>query len=129
MDIFFTLKLNHMFKKFVVCATMLGVVAIALASTGGGKKKSISPSPAFTPLRSAGVFTLKSKPGYSGSLVVRTENHKNITYKSLVTYQAGNTIYIVPNQYKMNSQSKLCFKSNVSRSNLNLVDLKLRLCK
>ena len=38
----FTLKLNHMIKKTLASITLLGVVGLALASSGGGKGKSKS---------------------------------------------------------------------------------------
>ena len=56
----FTLKLNHMLKKSLVCATMLGLVVIALASSGGGKKKSSGSTLGIIPIRANGTFTLKS---------------------------------------------------------------------
>lgn len=117
-----------MFKKSIASATMLGVVFFALASTGGGKKKSATPNPAFTPV-SPGVFTMRSNPHYAGSQFLKTINLKNETvYKSVITYQKGNTIYVVPSQYRMNNQSKISFASRPSfRSNLNLLDLRLNL--
>ena len=130
MNKIFTLKLNHMLKKSLVSATMLGLVVIALASSGGGKKKSSS-TLGIIPIRSNGTFTLKSKPSYSGSFLYSTANLKNSTmYRSVITYQKGNTTFIVPSQYRLNNQRKLTFNSNQSfRSNLNVVDLKVRLCR
>lgn len=131
MDRNFTLKLNHMLKKSLVSATMLGLVVIALASSGGGKKRSAGTTLGLIPIRSNGTFTLKSKPTYSGSYLYTTANLKNSTmYRSVVTYQKGNTTFIVPSQYRMNNQRKLSFNTNQSfKSNLNVIDLKVRLCK
>src|SRR5205085_11583873 len=107
MNKIFTLKLNHMLKKSLVSATMLGLVVIALASSGGGKKKSSS-TLGIIPIRSNGTFTLKSKPSYSGSFLYSTANLKNSTmYRSVITYQKGNTTFIVPSQYRLNNQRKL----------------------
>ena len=118
-----------MLKKSLVCATMLGLVVIALASSGGGKKKSGS-TLGIIPLRANGTFTLKSKPSYSGSFLYSTASLKNSTmYRSVITYQKGNTTFIVPNQYRLNNQRKLSFTSNQLRSNLNVVDLKFKLCR
>jgi hypothetical protein len=120
-----------MLKKTLICATMLGVVAITLASSGGGKKKSSSSTLGLIPIRSNGTFTLKTKPSYSGSHVFSTVNLKNSTvYRSVITYQKGNTTFIVPSKYKVNKPSKLSFSSgNAFRSNLKMFDLKLNLCK
>lgn len=127
-----TLKLNFMLKKLIICATMLGVVFIALASSGGGKKKSATTHPALglIPIRSNGTF-VDTKPDYSGSHVFGAVNHGKYTvYRSVVTYQQGNTTYVVPSQYTMkNKDTRLSFSNGLSlRSNLNMVDLKLRLC-
>lgn len=126
----FTLKLNHMLKKSLISATMLGLVVIALASSGGGKKKSSGSTLGIIPIRPNGTFTLKSKPSYSGSYFLGTVNQKNTTvYRSVITYQKGNTTFIVPSQYRLNNQSKLSFKSALTRNNLNVIDLKMRLCR
>ena len=120
-----------MLKKSLVCATMLGLVVIALASSGGGKKKSSGSTLGIIPIRANGTFTLKSKPTYSGSFLYTTASLKNsTTYRSVITYQKGNTTFIVPNQYRLNNnQRKLTFSSNQIRSNLNVVDLKFKLCR
>ena len=127
----FTLKLNHMLKKSLVCATLLGLVVIALASSGGGKKKSSGSTLGLIPIRSNGTFTLKSKPSYSGSFLYSTANQKNsTTYRSVITYQKGNTTFMIPSQYRLNNQRKLTFNSNQTfKSNLNVLDLKVRLCR
>jgi hypothetical protein len=120
-----------MFKKSLVSATMLGLVVIALASSGGGKKKTSGPALGVIPMRSNGTFNLKAKPSYSGSYIYSTLNQKNATvYRSVITYQKGNTTFIIPSQYRLHNQPKLSFKSDLSfRSNLNVIDLKVRLCK
>src|SRR5689334_2714073 len=94
----FTLKLNHMLKKSIVCATMLGIVFFALASSGGGKKKTSSSNLGVIPIRANnGTFTLKSKPSYTGSHMFSATTNRNTTvYRSVVTYQKGNTTYLIP---------------------------------
>lgn len=132
MNRIFTLKINHMFKKSVVCATMLGLVVFALASSGGGKKKTSSSNLGIIPIRANGVLNDKTRPGYTGSHFFKAVHKQNATvYRSVVTYQKGNTTYIVPSRYRLSNQGKLSFRSAGlnSKSNLNLVDLKIRLCK
>ena len=126
----FTLKLNHMLKKSLTCVTMLAVVAIAVASSGGGKKKSASSNIGIIPVTPRGTFTLKIKPAYSGSRLLSTINLKNATvYRSIITYQKGNTVFIMPSKLRM-SNARLSFNANAGiRSNLNLLDLKLNLCR
>ena len=125
MQLNYTLKLNHMLKKSIISFTMIGIVALALASSGGGgtKKKSIL-RPEFTPVRTSNGFTIRSGIAYSGSQILSTQRNRNcMTFNTLVTYQKGNTVYILPNQYRVNT-GKPTF-----RSNLNLLDLKIKLKK
>ncbi len=131
MNKFFTLKLNHMLKKSVICATMLGMVFFAFASTGGGKKKQSS-ALGVIPVSAKTTLSLKSKPAYSGSHLLNTVSTSNATiYRSVVTYQKGNTTYIIPSQYKVANNPKVTLKSPTLsfRSNLNVIDLKIRLNK
>ncbi len=121
-----------MLKKTLISATLLGVVVIALASSGGGKKKAASNSAlGIIPIRANGTFSLKSKPSYSGSHLLSATYQKNSTvYRSVITYQKGNTTFIVPSRYRLNNAAKLSFKSAPAyKSNLKMVDLKLRLCR
>ena len=125
-----TLKFNHMFKKTLISCAMIGAVALAaVASSGGGKKKSETPlKPLYTPIRTTNGFTLKAGPAYAGSHHFSSERNRNfITYSTVVTYQKGNTIYILPQQVKMNTNPS--FKNNSFKNNLNLLDLKIRLHK
>ena len=120
-----TLKFNHMFKKTLISCAMIGAVALAaVASSGGGKKKSEAPlKPIYTPIRTTNGFTLKAGPSYTGSHILSSERSRNfITYSTVVTYQKGNTVYILPQQVRSNL--KPTFKTN-----LNLLDLKIKLHK
>lgn len=111
-----------MLKRSVVCAALLGVVGIGLASSGGGKKKTAIPAPVFTPLRSTGTFTLRFRSDYAGSEgFIRPIDQKSILYRSVVAYQRGNTIYVLPSSYRINT-AKPGFHSNLS-----VLDLKIRL--
>jgi len=77
------------------------------------------------PIGPSGNLTLRSNPVYAGSQVFSSKSEKSFTlYNSVITYQKGNTTYVVPSRVKINSSSSLSFKSN-----LNVVDLKIRLCK
>jgi hypothetical protein len=122
----FTLKLNQMLRSTIICCAMVGTVALALASSGGGGKKNqsnIPLKPEFTPIRTTNGFTLKAGPLYSGSHLSRSQQASSyITYNSLVTYEQGNKIFILPSSVKIKSQPTF-------RSNLNVLDLKVRLRK
>ena len=123
----FTLNLNHMLKKtLIIGLAMVGTVALALASSGGGgnKKKSLaSAKQGFTPLKSSYGLALKAGPNYSGSYIYSTQRDNILSYNTLVTYKKGNTIFILPYNYKLNTS-----RVN-SKSNLNALDLKISLRK
>jgi hypothetical protein len=121
----FTLKFNHMLKKSIVSLTFIGVVALALASTGGGIKKKSNKlfNPEFAPIRTSTGFSMRSGVGYSGSLITSSQKNKSsLNLSSLVTYQKGNVIYILPNQHRINL-------AKTPKSNLSLVDVKINLHK
>ena len=112
---------------------MVGMVLFALASSGGGKKKA-NTNLGIIPVTSKGHFSSQSgKPSFSGSYMLSSVNGGNSkVYRSVVSYQKGNTTYLIPSKFKLtNGTGKVCFKSNglSLRSNLNVVDLKIRLCK
>src|SRR5690349_14784629 len=126
-----TLKLNHMLKKTIISCAMIGVFALALASSGGGDKKKAETlrKPDFTPNRTTNGFTLKAGPAYTGSHTfnsVRANNY--ITRSTVVTYQQGNKVFILP----YNSQNRVNVtpdRSSYNRNNLNAFDLKIRFRK
>jgi hypothetical protein len=123
----FTLNLNHMLKKsLVVGIALIGTVILAWASSGGGnnKKKSLASSKqGFTPLKSTYGLTLKAGPNYTGSYVYSSQRDNVLSYNTLVTYQKGNTIFILPYKYKLNTS-----RSSV-KNNLNVLDLKINIKK
>ena len=123
----FTLNLNHMLKKsLVVGLALVGTVVLALASSGGGgsKKKTLaSTKQGFTPLKSSYGLTLKAGPSYTGSLIYSTQRNNVLSYNTLVTYQKGNTIFILPYKYKLNT-SRIAAKNN-----LNVLDLRISIRK
>lgn len=121
----FTLKFNHMLKKSIVSLSLVGVVALALASTGGGIRKKTNKlfTPEFTPIKTSTGFSMRPGVTYTGSLVTSvTRNKSSLNLNSLVTFQKGNTIYILPNQHRISTVK-------TQKSNLNLVDLRINLHK
>ena len=120
MKINFTLKLNHMLKKSIMSMAMIGAVALALASSGGGdKKKSTITSGAQTAKSTPG-FSLQAGRSYSNALVVNKTN--TAAPNTIITYRKGNTIYIVPPSSKSSYRPVAC-----SKNNLNLLNLKVPL--
>lgn len=91
-------------KIVLLVAVLNGIVLTSLADRGVGKNKkkvslNISTAGAFS---KSLAFNLTSGLKYRGSLLSRVETTKNnLSYSSLVTYQKGNTIYIVPSKQKI----------------------------
>ena len=111
-------------RKVAVCFALIAVAALTFGSTGGGgnKNSSLSFNKDFTTIRTTGGFTLKAGPMYRGSQLLNMQRQRDVVLlKSVVTYQKGNTTFILPYQYKM---AKPAMKSN-----LNAVDVKINLHK
>ena len=113
-------------KKALTCLVMFGFAALAFGSIGGGenksKKKSVKTD--FIPIRTTNGFTLKTGPSYHGSLIFSQEKVKDVVFfNTVITYQKGNTTYILPYKYKMQSCS---FQS---KSSLELINLKVQMHK
>jgi hypothetical protein len=91
-------------RKGAVSMLLFAVTAIAFASKGGGdKKKHREFENSFTPINAASAFTLKQSPLYSGSTVtIRPQADNRMSMNAMITYQRGNTTFILPYQYKVN---------------------------
>lgn len=120
-----TLKFNRMLKKTIISFSFIGIVALALASSGGGNKKKSTKlfNPEFAPIKTSTGFSMRSGANYSGSLITSIQkNRTSMNLNSLVTFQKGNTIYILPNQHRFNT-------IRTQKSNLNVLDVKINLHK
>ncbi|HEY4060256.1 MAG TPA: hypothetical protein VGM30_00070 [Puia sp.] len=126
-----TIGLRKLIRKSLISALLTAVVGLSFASKGGGgeKKKdnNIPLKTDFTPIRTTNGFTLKSGPSYAGSYLLSQEKTGTyISFHTLVTYQKGNSIYIMPYKYKVNNSS---IYLNNSGSNLQLLDLRIKMHK
>lgn len=111
-------------KKALISFVLIGFGIFAIASMGGGGNKSKDKSirPEFTPIRTTNGFTLKAGPSYHGSMIFGQEKSRNlVSYNSLVTYQKGNTTYIIPCRYKLQTTAPV--------SNLQLLNLRFKIHK
>jgi hypothetical protein len=116
-------------RQTVISTLLLAVVGLAIASKGGGgdkkKDKNVPLKTEFTPIRTTGNFTLKSTPAYSGSFFLGQEKTRTtISFNTLVTYEKGNSIFIMPYKYKMNIPG---INDGSSRNNLQLLDLRIKM--
>ena len=121
--------MRKLMRQTIVCVLMIAVVGLTFASKGGGgDKKSNNRIPLkteFTPIRTTGTFTLKAGPSYTGSFMLGQEKTKNyISINSLVTYQKGNSIFIIPYTYKVNTPALM---DGSPKTNLQLLDLRIKM--
>jgi hypothetical protein len=120
-----TIRMRKLMRRTLVSAIMLAVVGLTFASKGGGgdnKKATTTLKTNFVPIRTASGFTLKAGPTYAGSFVVGTEKARNyVSFNTLVTYQKGNSTYILPYTYKINTSMYLKTNGN----NLQMLDLRI----
>ncbi len=113
--------------QIVFSLSMVVFVALAFASKGGGdKKKSIASKADFSPINISNAFTLKNGISYMGSHIFSQQKEKaSFSINTVVTYQNGNTIYIMPYKYKVS----IAPLNNSSKTNLQLLDLKIKVHK
>jgi hypothetical protein len=122
-------KLTRMISIF---SLLIIVVAWGFASSsskggGGDKKTKTALMSNFTPIRSINGFTLRStRPAFSGSLIRSQERENNrLSINALITYQRGNTSYILPYKYKV----AIPTLNNLSRTNLQFIGVKIKMPK
>lgn len=122
-----TIALRKLIRKVLVSTSLLAVVGLALASKGGGgdKKADLPLKTNFVPIKTTTGFTLKTGPSYTGSTIIGTEKTPEyVSLHTLITYQHGNTTYIMPHTYRFNSS---VYMRNNSGSNLSLLDLRINM--
>ncbi len=96
--------MRDLIKIVLLFALFNAVVLTSLADRGVGKKKAkISLNIASNvPLSKSLSFNMRSGLRYTGSLLSTVETSRgSILYNSLVTYQKGNTIFIIPFKQKV----------------------------
>lgn len=97
--------MNRFSKTLLVMAVLFSTFQIALADRGVGKKnktKTVLNIKTPASLRNSISLNLKSGLSYKGSLLASTQAvNGSIFSTSLVTYQKGNTTYIIPQKSKI----------------------------
>ena len=93
-------------KRLLLLAVLFGSANVVLADRGFGKrnksKATLNVNTSTTSLRSAMSFNLKYGLSYKGTLLTSSVRVNNgIMNTSLVTYQKGNTTYIIPYKNKI----------------------------
>ncbi|MEP7144075.1 MAG: hypothetical protein ABI707_14430 [Ferruginibacter sp.] len=97
--------MNRFTKKLLAIALLFSIVAEAWADRGVGRKtksKAILNITAPSNIRNSVTFNIKSGLCYKGSLLnTRQTLGSAIVNTSIVTYQKGNTTYIIPYKNKI----------------------------
>jgi hypothetical protein len=112
--------------KIVIVTVFLGLAGFAIASMGGEKRnrKTSAARTDFTPIKTTAGFTLKAGAVYKGSMLLNQEKvNGQLHFNSLVTFQKGNTTYILPLNHRVNIGSMR------TSDNLQMLRLKVRMHK
>jgi hypothetical protein len=90
-------------KKIAVLVLITGTAVASFATLGDGNKKSSSKTPLLSSKTySPGTFSLRSGYTYRGNQVISPQASKQyINLNTTVTYQKGNTTFIVPLKKKV----------------------------
>jgi hypothetical protein len=90
-------------KKIAALVILFSMGNVARADRGIGKKTKRTNLNINTPttLRNSISLNIKSGLTYKGSLLSSTENTRTSFMTSIVTYQKGNTVYIIPYKHKI----------------------------
>ena len=91
-------------KIVLLVAVLNGIMLTTWADKGVGKNRKkieISSATSINTYTKYLSFNLKTGLKYKGTLLSSSEAGKSLLYNTLVTYQKGNTIYIVPYKQKM----------------------------
>ena len=124
------IAMRKLTRKLLISTVMVAVFGLAFASKGGGGEKKAANNPLktnFTPIRTNSYFTLKAGPTFSNTVVLGSEKKNNVlSINTLVTYEKGNMMYIIPYKYKINNN---LFLHNSSNSSLSLLDLHINMSK
>jgi hypothetical protein len=122
------IKMKKLTRVVLSLVIMVIIVPLGFASKGGGDKKNSAAilRSTFTPIRISNGFTIKTGPQFTGTHIFNQEKtHGAFTMNSVVTYQRGNTIFILPYKYKVTLPSF----NTTNKNNLQLLDFKIKMHK
>ena len=120
------IDLRKLMRKTLISTLMVAAVGLAFASKGGGGEKNntknVPLKTNFTPIRTTSGFTLKAGSSMTANYLLGAEKTPNyVSFNTLITYQKGNSLYVMPYKYKINTNMFL----NTSGSNMRLLDLRI----
>jgi hypothetical protein len=96
--------MNRFCKTMLSLIVLFGIAHVAIADKGAGRKnkaKVVLNISTPTTLTNSISFNLKSGLTYKGSLLVNQQTVGSLLMSSsIITYQKGNTIYIIPYKHQ-----------------------------
>ena len=95
-----TVKIKRFIKRKLVTAVLVSASVAAFATLGDGGKKGKSTSTTSKTTVTKGI-SLRSTFNYRGNHLFSNNQPKYITLNTTVTYQKGNSTYIVPLKKKV----------------------------
>ena len=92
-------------KKILLMGILTGTMLVSFADRGAGKKSRnkviLNINTTNSSFKNAISFNLKGGLKYKGSLLANTQQNNAGISTELVTYQKGNSIYIIPYKQKI----------------------------
>ncbi len=125
-----TLLTNNQLKKLIrqtgISLMLVIIAALAFASKGGGGDKKAIPSfkDDFTPIRNT--FTLKTGSYIGSHILSQEKTNTGFSVNAVITYQKGNTTYILPYKYKVNNAA---FSNSAPKTNLQFLGVRIQMSK
>ncbi|MDX1954727.1 MAG: hypothetical protein SFU20_04285 [Chitinophagaceae bacterium] len=115
------MKQSSILRRKVLTGVLVIISAAAAYATlgdGGGKAKKSTLLANHYSKVTPGKFSLKSGYQYRGSQIISQKTQNNvISLNSVITYQKGNTTYIVPLKTNTNTGDKVKFSLGVPTLN------------
>jgi hypothetical protein len=96
-----TVKINRFIKRKLVTAVLVTASVAAFATLGDGGKKGKSSAGTTSGTAVTKGISLRSSFNYRGNHLFTSNQPKYITLNTTVTYQKGNSTYIVPLKKKV----------------------------
>ena len=98
--------MTNITRKILLLSILTGAMFVSFADRGAGKKSKnkvvLNINTNNNSLRNSISFNLKGGLKYKGSLLTNTKQQNNsLISKEIVTYQKGNSIYIIPYKQKI----------------------------
>lgn len=125
-----TLEMKKLMRYGFFFMSFLIIVGLAFASKGGDKNKKRNTTNLktdFVPIRISTAFALKNGFTYTGSHIFSMQKENStFSLNSIVTYQKGNTTFIVPYKYKVNAST---INITPAKGNLQMLDVKISMHK